>query len=306
MKVMVIIRSTTSSEAGELPDTALLTAMGKYCDELAEAGILLAGEGLHPSSKGVRVQFSAADRTVIDGPFTETKELIAGFWLWRVNSMQEAINWVKRCPNPMPEDSIVEIRQVYEADDLGEAFTPELREQEAITFAKALGLPTPSFQDCSRLLVAGLAESYSKDTHSKIPQQWERLCAYLKRIPCQVGGESYGVCWNADPSCNFEYLAGVAVSSADNLPADLKVLEIAARRYAVFPHPGHVSTIASTIETIWSKWAPDCGLRLSHSAPCFERYTSAFDPSTGLGGMELWLPLETTPASQAESRAAVA
>jgi hypothetical protein len=117
-----------------MPSEELLTAMGKYNEELAEAGIMLAGEGLHPSSKGARVRFSGTKRTVTDGPFAETKELIAGFWLWKVKSMEEAIEWVKRCPNPMPGDSEIEIRQVFEAEDFGEEFTPELREQEERTY----------------------------------------------------------------------------------------------------------------------------------------------------------------------------
>jgi hypothetical protein len=113
-----------------MPSEKLLTEMGKYNEELAKAGIILAGEGLHPSSKGTRVRFSGTNRTVVDGPFSETKELVAGFWLWQVKSRAEAIEWVKRCPNPMLEDSEIEIRQVYEAEDFGAAFTPELREQE--------------------------------------------------------------------------------------------------------------------------------------------------------------------------------
>ncbi|MBD1855731.1 MULTISPECIES: YciI family protein [Leptolyngbya] len=130
MKVMVIVKATQDSEAGVMPSEQLLTEMGKYNEELVKAGIMLAGEGLHPSSKGARVQFSGTNRTVIDGPFTETKELIAGYWLWQVQSLEEAIDWVKRCPNPMPGDSEIEIRPVFEADDFGEALTPELREQE--------------------------------------------------------------------------------------------------------------------------------------------------------------------------------
>jgi hypothetical protein len=129
MKVMVLVKATRDSEAGVMPSEQLLTAIGKYNAELVEAGILLAGEGLHPSSKGVRVRFSGTQRTVIDGPFTETKELVAGFWLWQVQSMEEAIAWVKRCPNPMPGESEIELRPVFEADDFGEAFTPELREK---------------------------------------------------------------------------------------------------------------------------------------------------------------------------------
>jgi hypothetical protein len=128
---MVIVKATKESEAGVMPDEQLLTEMGKYNEELVKAGIMLAGEGLHPSSKGKRVTFSGDKRTVVDGPFAETKELIAGFWLWQCKSMEEAVQWVKRCPNPMPkEDSEIEIRRVFEAEDFGAEFTPELREQE--------------------------------------------------------------------------------------------------------------------------------------------------------------------------------
>ena len=137
MRFMVIVKATKESEAGEMPSTELLTAMGKYNEELVKAGIMLAGDGLHPSSKGARVRFSGTKRTVIDGPFAETKELIAGFWIWQVRSLDEAIEWVKRCPNPMNEDSDIEIRQVFEAEDFGEAFTPELREQEERIAAEA-------------------------------------------------------------------------------------------------------------------------------------------------------------------------
>jgi hypothetical protein len=130
MRCMVIVKASQDSEAGVLPDEKLLTEMGKYNEELVKAGVMLAGEGLQPSSKGARVHFSGEKRTVIDGPFAETKELIAGFWLWQVQSMEEAIEWVKRCPNPMGVESEIEIRQVFEADDFGAEFTPELREQE--------------------------------------------------------------------------------------------------------------------------------------------------------------------------------
>lgn len=127
MRFMVMVKATQDSEAGKMPSRELLEAMGKYNEELAKAGILLAGEGLHPSSKGSRVRFSGSKRTVVDGPFTETKELVAGFWLWQVKSKAEAIEWVKRCPNPMPTDSEIEIRQAFEAEDFGEAMTPEMR-----------------------------------------------------------------------------------------------------------------------------------------------------------------------------------
>jgi hypothetical protein len=130
MRVMVIVKASKDSEAGVMPDTELLAAMGAFNEELVKAGVMLAGEGLHPSAKGVRVQYSGSARSVIDGPFAETKELIAGFWLWQVRSMDEAIEWARRCPNPHAEDCEIEIRPVFEADDFGEAFTPELREQE--------------------------------------------------------------------------------------------------------------------------------------------------------------------------------
>ena len=131
MRFMIIIRATRDSEAGVMPSERLLSEMGKFNEELVKAGVMLAGEGLHPSAKGARVRFSGTKRSVIDGPFAETKELIAGFWLWQVKSLDEAIEWVKRCPNPFDTDSEIEIRQVFEAEDFGAEFTPELREQEA-------------------------------------------------------------------------------------------------------------------------------------------------------------------------------
>jgi hypothetical protein len=138
MRFMVLIKATKDSEAGVLPDEKLLADMGKFNEELVKAGIMLDGEGLHPSSKGARVKFSGNNRTVIDGPFPETKELIAGFWIWRVKSKEEAIEWVKKCPNPMPNvESEIEIRQIFEAADFGAEFTPELREQEAKVRAQA-------------------------------------------------------------------------------------------------------------------------------------------------------------------------
>ena len=130
MRVMVMVKATADSEQGVMPSEQLLTEMGRYNDELVKAGVMLAGEGLHPSSRGKRVLFSGKKRTVTDGPFSETKELVAGFWLWQVRSIDEAVEWVKRCPNPMIADSEIEIRPVFEAEDFGAEFTQELREQE--------------------------------------------------------------------------------------------------------------------------------------------------------------------------------
>ena len=132
MRVMVIVKGTPNSEAGQMPSEELLAKMGRFNEELVRAGVMLAGEGLHPSDKGKRIRFAGGKKTVIDGPFAETKELVAGFWLWQVKSMDEAVAWARRCPDPMPgEDAELEIRPVFEAEDFGAEFTPELREQEA-------------------------------------------------------------------------------------------------------------------------------------------------------------------------------
>lgn len=139
MRFMILVKATKDSEAGVMPSKELLADMGRYNEELVRAGIMLAGEGLQPSSKGARVHFSGKDRTVTEGPFANTNELVAGFWLWQVASLKEAIEWVKRCPNPMLVDSDIEIRQVFEAEDFGAEFTPELREQEERLRAKIAG-----------------------------------------------------------------------------------------------------------------------------------------------------------------------
>lgn len=278
-----------------MPSTELLTAMGNYNEALIQAGIMLSGEGLHPSSKGARVRFSGTNRTVIDGPFTETNELVAGFWIWKVRDMQEAIEWVKKCPNPMMEDSDIEIRPVFEMEDFGEAMTPELREQEAGQRAVTLGLNQPTFQDAPEKLLAGLSQHYTMETRSGIPQHWERFVPRMRDIPGTVGTDCYGVCWSMSPDCGFDYLTGVEVSSADKLPADFTTVKVPAGRYAVFTHTAHVSAIPKSIDTIWTQWVPDSGLKASH-APCFERYTSEFNPNTGMGGMEMWIPLESAAA----------
>lgn len=293
MKVMVIVKATADSEAGKMPDEKLLAEMGNYNEELVKAGIMLAGEGLHPSSKGARVRFSGKDQSVIDGPFAETKELIAGFWMWKVNSLREAIDWVKRCPNPHYVDSEIEIRQVFSAEDFGEAFTPELREQEAALRAKTLGLEMPRFEDGKPLLIAGINEAYTFETRTKIPSQWEKFCPFIGKVPGQVGQMSYGVSWNCKTGCSFDYLAGVEVSDDKQLPAALSSIQIPAHRYAVFAHPKHVSSLAATIDKIWREWVPDAGLPIDDQAPCFERYTAEFNPQTGMGGMEIWIPLKS-------------
>ncbi|MCB2007653.1 MAG: YciI family protein [Rhodoferax sp.] len=144
MRFMILIKADANSEAGIMPSEQLLADMGRFNEELVNAGVMLAGEGLHPSAKGARVRFSGASRSVIDGPFADTKELVAGFWIWRCASLQEAIDWVRRCPNPMPGESEIEIRPIFEADDFGESFTPELREQEARLREQLDGKPAAS------------------------------------------------------------------------------------------------------------------------------------------------------------------
>ncbi|HET6426270.1 MAG TPA: GyrI-like domain-containing protein [Planctomycetaceae bacterium] len=290
MKVMVIVKATKDSEAGVMPSTEMLTAMTQYNEELARAGVMVDGAGLTPSSQGARVRFSGKTRTVVDGPFAETKELIAGYWVWKVKSLQEAIDWVKKCPNPMNEDSDIEIRPYFELADFGDAMTPELKEQEAAVMALTLGLNRPTFRDHGAMIVAGLNAHYTMETRTKIPQQWEQFVPRMHSLP-SVGTDCYGVCWSMSPDCGFDYLTGVEVASSDKLPADFKAVTIAPQRYAVFEHTKHVSAIPQTIDTIWTKWVPQCGLKPSH-APCFEKYTEAFNPHTGLGGMEIWVPLE--------------
>ena len=291
MKVMVIVKASRGSEAGEMPTTELLTAMGKFIEELVKAGIMQDGAGLTPSSKGVRVRFSGPNRTVINGPFSETKELIAGYWIWKVKSLDEAIEWVKKCPNPMLEDSDIEIRPYFEVEDFGEAMTPELREKEAELRAISLGLNAPKFMNGPGMKVAGTNVNYTIESRIGIPQQWERFVMKAGSIPGLKGTTFYGVCWNTKPDCSFDYLTGVEVDGQSALPSEYQLVELASRRYAVFAHTSHVSAIPKTLETIWSKWAPECGLAIS-KAPCFERYTSEFNPMTGMGGMEIWVPLD--------------
>ena len=291
MKVMVIIKANKASEAGEMPSEQLLTEMGNFNQELVNSGVMLAGEGLHPSSKGKRVRFSGKDRTVIDGPFAETKELLAGFWLWKVASMEEAVSWVKRCPNPMNEACEIEIRQVFTADDFGDALTPQVREQEAAMRASGAGLKAPRFEDAPELLIGGLNETYTFESRVGIPAHWQRFAQHLGKVPTQVGRKSYGVCWNYQPAVGFDYLTGVAVKDGSKLPQGFTSVRLPAGRYVVFAHEGHVSTLPATLDAIWTKWLPDSGIRPSGS-PSFERYTEEFDPQTGRGGIEIWMPIE--------------
>jgi AraC family transcriptional regulator len=293
MKVMVLVKASKDSEAGALPSQQLLTEMGKFNEELVKAGMLLAADGLQPSSKGARVQFSGPKRTVIDGPFTETKELVAGYWLWQVKSMDDAIAWVKRCPNPMQEDSEIEIRPVFEAPDFGEALTPELRQQEERLRSEVerYQLEPPRFEAAGEKLIAGLNVSYTFETRVNIPAQWDRFAPHLGKLSAQVGDASYGVCWNYQPGYGFDYLSGVEVRNTAGLPQDFSEVRLPAQRYAVFAHRKHVSSIPDTIEAIWRKWLPNSGHQPADT-PSFERYGQDFNPQTGMGGIEIWIPLQ--------------
>ena len=292
MKVLVIVKATQRSEAGLMPDEKLLTEMGNFNEELAKAGILVSAEGLHPSSKGVRVQFSGEKRTVIDGPFAETKELVAGFWIWRVQSMAEAIEWVKRCPNPMITDSEIEIRPVLEAENFGEAFKPELREQEALTRAQTLGIGIPRFENGVELRITGLKQSYMFTSRVSIPSQWERFVPQIERIPGRVGQTFFGVCSSYKTDGGFDYLSGVEVSPNAEVPDEFTTEKIPANRHVVFVHNDHVSMIPETIGKIWNQWLPESGFKAA-DGPCFERYTEQFNPRTGVGGVEIWIPIQT-------------
>lgn len=291
MRFMIMVKASKDSEAGVMPSEKLLSEMGKYNEELVKAGIMQAGEGLHPSSKGARVRFSGAARAVIDGPFAETKELIAGYWLWQVKSKEEAIEWVKRCPNPHEGECEIEIRQIFEADDFGAEFTPELRKQEAGIRAQTLGLGEIRFERAGAMTIGGLSERYTFENRVKIPMQWERFEEHLGKVPGQIGKNAYGVCWNMSGS-GFEYLSGVEVKAGAALPADFKTVQVAAHEYVVLTHADHVSTIGNTIDKIWNNWVPQSGLKVAPD-PCFERYTEAFNPHTGMGGMEIWIPIES-------------
>jgi len=291
MKVMVIVKASKDSEAGKMPSQQLLADMGKFNEELVKAGILLAAEGLHPSSKGARVRFQGKERTVIDGPFAETKELIAGFWLWKVKSMEEAVTWLKRCPNPHDETAEVEIRPVFSADDFGAEFTPELREQGASHRAQSLGLGVVRFENGRQISVAGLKGNYDCESRSKIPALWGRFVPLIGKVQGQVGATTYGVCWNVKPNGQFDYLAGVEANSSAKLPADFTRVTLPAGRYAVVTHEGHVSSLPQTFVKIWKQWLPDSGLKTA-KAPCYEWYTDKWDPKTHTGPVEIWIPLE--------------
>lgn len=296
MKVMVFVKATPDSEAGIMPTEQLLTDMMKFNEELVNAGVLLGGEGLKPTSQAKRVHFSGTNRTVIDGPFAETKEIVAGYWLWQVKSLDEAVEWVKRCPNPMFTESDIDIRPVYEMEDFGELATPEVVAQEQRLFAEGekLAKLVPRFETGKAMTVAGLQGHYTAQTRDRIPQQWQKFGPYIGKVPGQVGVDSYGVALNgtvAGDHCEFDYLCGVEVNDGAKLPAEFRTVKIPAGKYVVFTHDESVATLDQKFELITTKWLPNSG-RTAAKSPWFERYTPAFNPQTLSGGIELWIPLE--------------
>ena len=295
MKVMVLVKATTESEAGVLPSMELLVAMGKFNEELVKAGVMLAGEGLKPTSQGKRVRFSGKNRTMIDGPFADTNELVAGFWLWQVKSLEEAIEWVKRCPNPMPGDSEIEIRPLYSVEDFGDNATPEVREMERRLRMKSedlVGSIGPArFEHSPERLIAGCSGVFTLQTAARdIPPLWQRFMPHYGKVPGQKGTTTYGVSWNQMPSSEFEYLCGVEVAETAKLPDGLTTVRLPEGQYAVFEHAGHVSGISQMIGAIHSQWLPGSGYETAGPI-LFEHYTDKFNPQTHSGGIEIWLPV---------------
>jgi predicted transcriptional regulator YdeE len=293
MKVMVFVKATPSSEAGEMPSQELLEAMTAYNEELVAAGIMQGGDGLKPSQYGVRVRFSGQDRMVIDGPFAETKELVAGYWMWQVKSMEEAIEWVKRCPNPMPEESEIEIRPVFELEDFGEIVTPEVEERFANMEAQmeAYALDPPRYETIPEIRIAGIRQTYDMKSRVNIPHQWDAFRPRIGNVPGQGGSAAFGVCTDMREGGVFDYISGVALDTGAEVPEGYDTVTLPAGRYAVFTHSGHISKLPQTIEAAWTKWLPNSGHEAA-PAPCFERYTEEFDPESGMGGTELWIALK--------------
>ncbi len=294
MKVMVIVKATLDSEAGAMPSEEMLREMGNFNEALVKAGIMLSGDGLYPSSAGARVRFSGKERSVINGPFPETKELIAGFWIWQVKSMEEAIEWVKRCPNPMLGESEIEVRRVFATEDFAaQDPTGEIRAQEErlTQEMESYRLDGPRFETTKGMIIAGLSRNYNAETRVQIPEIWKRFVPSLGKIPTQRGSETFGVCYGGDKDGSFEYMAGVEVQSTADLPSGFTHLRLPSQRYAIFNHTKHVSKIAETFDAIYRKWLPNSGLQAA-DAPAFEKYNEDFCPDKGLGGIEIWVPIK--------------
>lgn len=295
MKVMVIVKASKESEAGVMPTEEQLREMGNFNEALVKAGIMLSGDGLYPSSTGARIRFSGKERTVINGPFAETKELIAGFWIWQVKSMEEAIEWVKRCPNPMNGDSEIEVRRVFATEDFAaQDPTGEVRAQEErlIQEMESYRLDSPRFETTKDMVIAGLSRNYTMESRTQIPELWGRFAPWLGRIPTQQGKATFGVCYGDFKDGSFEYMAGVEVQNIADLPSGFTHLRLSPQRYAIFNHGKHVSKISETMDAIYRKWLPNSGLQAA-DAPAFEKYTEEFCPDKGIGGIEIWVPVKS-------------
>jgi predicted transcriptional regulator YdeE len=205
--------------------------------------------------------------------------------------MQEALEWIKRCPNPHDEPGEIEIRPVFSPDDFGTLLTPELREREASVRAQALGLGAVRFLTAPERLIAGMNNTYDAESRANIPAHWGRFAPHIGKVPGQIGTASYGVCWNFQSNRVFDYLAGVEVADGASLPRGFTHVTLPAGRYAVLTHDGPVSLLPQTIDKIWAQWVPESALKTA-KAPCFERYTEKYDPKTNSGQVEIWIPLE--------------
>ncbi len=291
MKVLVIVKASKDSEAGKMPSSELISAMGKFNEELIKAGLFEMGAGLTASSHGARVKFAGSERTVIDGPFPETKELIAGFWIWNVKSMAEAIDWVRRCPNPHLDEGIVELRPFMGPECFGDSLTGEVAEQDAAVRALALGLGEIRYDTGRPMVMTGLAGSFTVQTAAKIPDLWMQFAPHIAKIPGVAHADvCYGVSFNQTREGSFDYLCGQEIAESAATPTNFTRLNIPGGRYVVVTHQGHISKLPETVGKMWREWLPETALKPAQS-PWYERYDERWIPATGEGPVELWLPL---------------
>ena len=281
MKYMLLIYSdenawTDSEREHCYADSLQLTR------DLNERGQYLGASPLEPVALATSVRVRDGKRLVTDGPFAETREQLGGFFLIEAKDLDEAIDIASRIPGA--RKGTVEVRPV-----LALAGLPE----PAAGAAQSSAIAPARIEQGRDLLIAGLQSSYTNESRVSIPLQWQRFGAFLGRVPGQVGQASYGVCWSGDGQCDVEYLTGVEVKEAVGLPSEFQQVRLPARRYAIFEHREHISTIGATLDAIWSQWRPSSGDQCDAKSPWFERYDERFNPQTGAGVTEIWIPLRT-------------
>lgn len=297
MRVLVLVKASKGNETGVISSDTFIQEMGFYTEALSKAGILLAGEDLLPSSYGIRVRMSGKERTVIHGPFQEIRDLLSAFWIWQVKSMEEAIDWVKKYPNPVPGESSfeLEIRPLCTPDNF-ETVSPsgELRFAGDIprTVSQGRPLDPPSFKQIKEKTIIGHNVTYDMESRTSIPDQWANFVPHLGKVPGQIGKDSYGVSWNFKKGSGFDYLCGVEVNPETAVPSLWARVTLPGQLYAVFTHKEHVSQLPEMIDAIWNDWIPFSGHKPSPK-PCFEKYDESFNGETGMGGMEIWVPIES-------------